>query len=515
MEMSQQSNVVIKDPVLLNEGVAGGQKYYQPIVNGVPGSGEGIDHERHIKRDTLENIFSIVAVLGDLTTILVGLGLAIRFRFQSVLVPSYIREVPALTVHNGYKLMALASLIVIWGLLRRDLYTYKVLLRPFKSIGKFAAAFAICLLTFIAISIAVRTDPPISRRFIAGSISLICLSVYAWRIILSRIMQIPSLAGSFRRRLVVIGGGSQTIRIQKELEENPDFQFVGWLQAIRPNRISDLDKYRLGSLHELGNVLHQNRIDVAVLTESESLQHEGVLAVAKVCESEHVQFRIVPHFFEILVSSVRPENIGGIQVLGVDALPLNGQRNRIIKRFIDVTGSVIGLMLSVPLIVIFGALVYLESPGPIFYTQVRMGRNGRLFRMIKIRSMKLNAEACGKVQWAKANDPRRLRIGTFLRKWNIDEVPQFWNVLKGEMSLVGPRPERPELVARFKSTVPHYQVRHTCHPGMTGWAQINGLRGNTNLEDRICFDIWYIESWNLLLDIKIMLLTFLRRENAY
>jgi exopolysaccharide biosynthesis polyprenyl glycosylphosphotransferase len=514
MEMSQPGNVVIKDSVLPKEGVTGGQKYYQPIIDGA-NRGESVYHERHIKRETLENIFSIVAMAGDLTTILVGLGLAIRFRFQSVLVPSYIREVPALTVHNGYKLMALASLIVIWGLLRRDLYTYKVLLRPFRSIGKFGAAFGICLLTFIGISIAVHTDPPISRRFVAGSISLICLSVYAWRIILSRIMQIPSLAGSFRRRLVVIGGGSQTMRIQTELEQNPDFQFVGWLQAIRPNRLADLDKYRLGSLHELGSILHNQRIDVAVLTESESLQHEGVLAVAKVCESEHVQFRIVPHFFEILVSSIRPENIGGIQVLGVDALPLNGQRNRIIKRGIDIFGSIIGLLLAAPLISIFGALVYLESPGPIFYRQVRMGRNGRLFKMIKIRSMKLNAEACGKVQWAKANDPRRLRIGAFLRKWNIDEVPQFWNVLKGDMSLVGPRPERPELVARFKSTVPHYQVRHTCHPGMTGWAQINGLRGNTNLEDRICYDIWYIESWNLLLDIKIMLLTFLRRENAY
>jgi exopolysaccharide biosynthesis polyprenyl glycosylphosphotransferase len=463
----------------------------------------------------MENIFSLAALTGDLTLILVGLGLAIHLRFQRVLLPSYIRELPALTFHNGYKLMLLASLIIIWGLLRRDLYASKALLRPFRSFGKFVSAFAICLLTFIGISIAIHTEPPISRRFIAGSLSLIFLSVYAWRIILSRILQIPSLAACLRRRLIVIGGGSQTMRIQKELEENPDFTFVGWLQAIRPNRIADLDKYRLGSLHELGTVLHDNHIDVAVLTESESLQHDGVLAVAKVCESEHVQFRIVPHFFEILVSSIRPENIGGIQVIGVDALPLNAQRNRLVKRLLDIVGGFVGLLLSAPLIAIFGALVYLESPGPIFYRQVRMGRNGRLFKMIKIRSMKLNAEACGRAQWAKENDPRRLRIGALIRKWNIDEVPQFWNVIKGDMSLVGPRPERPELVARFKSVVPHYQVRHTCHPGMTGWAQINGLRGNTNLEDRICYDIWYIESWSLLLDIKIMLLTFFKRDNAY
>lgn len=514
MEMSQ-GKFLMKESVFLKEEITVNQKYYRPIVDDGLIGGETVNDQKHIKRETLENIFSITAMIGDWVSVVLVFGLAVGLRFQTVMVPSYMRELPELKIYNGYKLILLASLIILWGLLRRDLYTYKVLLRPLRSLGKFVAAFAICVLTFVGLSIAVHTNPPISRRFITGSLSLIFLSVYGWRILLSRIIRLPSLADHLRRRLVVIGGGSQTMRIQKELEENPDFKFVGWLQAIRPNRLEELDKYRLGSLHELGNVLHHHQIDVAVLTEPESLQHEGVLSVAKVCESEHVQFRIVPHFFEILVSSVRPENIGGIQVLGVGALPLNGQRNRIVKRTIDIIGSVVGLILALPLMIIFGALVYFESPGPVFYRQVRMGRNGRLFKMIKIRSMKLNAEACGRAQWAQEDDPRRLRIGAFLRKWNIDEVPQFWNVLKGDMSLVGPRPERPELVARFKSAVPHYQVRHTCHPGMTGWAQINGLRGNTNLEDRICYDIWYIESWSLLLDIKVMVLTFLRRENAY
>jgi exopolysaccharide biosynthesis polyprenyl glycosylphosphotransferase len=224
---------------------------------------------------------------------------------------------------------------------------------------------------------------------------------------------------------------------------------------------------------------------------------------------------MVPHFFEILVSGLRPDTVGGIQVLGVEALPLNGYRNRLVKRLVDMTGAIAGLILSAPLIAIFGGLVYLESPGPIFYTQTRMGRNGRLFKMIKIRSMHLNAESHGRAQWAKADDNRRLRIGAFIRKWNIDEIPQFWNVLKGDMSLVGPRPERPELIARFKSEVSHYQVRHTCHPGMTGWAQVNGWRGNTDLEERIRYDIWYIESWSLLLDLRIMFLTFFRWDNAY
>jgi exopolysaccharide biosynthesis polyprenyl glycosylphosphotransferase len=207
--------------------------------------------------------------------------------------------------------------------------------------------------------------------------------------------------------------------------------------------------------------------------------------------------------------------VGGVSVLGVDSLPVNTYENRIVKRMVDIVGATVGLLLSCPLILIFGALVYCESPGPIFYRQVRTGRRGQLFQMIKIRSMKMDAEGSGKARWAKENDPRRLRVGAFMRKWNIDEVPQFWNVLKGEMSLVGPRPERPELIEHFKFTVPHYQTRHNCRPGMTGWAQVNGWRGNTSLEERIRSDIWYLESWNIFLDFRIMVMTFFRRQNAY
>jgi exopolysaccharide biosynthesis polyprenyl glycosylphosphotransferase len=195
-------------------------------------------------------------------------------------------------------------------------------------------------------------------------------------------------------------------------------------------------------------------------------------------------------------------------------MQLNDFANRLIRRVIDIVGAAIGLLFSIPLIGIFAAMVYWESPGPIFYCQKRLGRNGRAFKMFKIRSMRMDAEKNG-AQWTKENDPRRLKIGAFMRKWNIDEVPQFWNVLMGDMSLVGPRPERPELIAQFKYTIPHYQARHMCLPGMTGWAQVNGLRGNTSLEERIRYDIWYIENWSLGLDFRIIILTLLRQKNAY
>jgi exopolysaccharide biosynthesis polyprenyl glycosylphosphotransferase len=318
-----------------------------------------------------------------------------------------------------------------------------------------------------------------------------------------------------RQRLIVVGAGPETLEIKNQLSGSSEMEFIGWIQANRVNHVPELEAYELGSLHELSGVLQRYAVDVAVLTDTESLQREGVTHVAKVCEREQVQFKMVPHFFEVLVSGLRPSIVGGVPVLGVDSLPLNAYENRILKRTMDIIGACVGLLLTAPLIALFGLLVYRESPGPILYRQTRTGRNGQPFGMFKIRSMRMDAESEGKAQWAKENDPRRLKIGAFMRRCNIDEVPQFWNVLIGDMSLVGPRPERPELIEQFKFTVPHYQTRHSCRPGMTGWAQVNGWRGNTSLEERIRSDIWYVENWNLFLDFRIMARTLLPQKNAY
>jgi exopolysaccharide biosynthesis polyprenyl glycosylphosphotransferase len=469
----------------------------------------------HYSRETLESILLMVAIIGDFAMILLGFAVADILLFRSDWIPNYLDSQPMPTLINSYRQVIFGSMFVLWGLTGRDLYTYKNLLFPSQILGQLIRALCFCLFAFVGISLVISTDPPIPRTFFVCAVILIFLSIYNCRRLLSQVIQYPALAVRLRRRLVVIGGGSQTLHIKRGLGEDSDMEFVGWVQAIKPNQIAELEEYRLGSLHELGGILQRNGINIAVLTESESLQREGVLAVAKACEKEHVQFKMVPHFFEILISGLRPDVIGGIQLLGVDELPFDSYKNRVLKRTVDIIGALVGLTLSIPLIIVFGALVYRESPGPILYKQIRQGRKGRLFHITKIRSMRVNAEAGSKAQWAQPNDQRRLRIGAFLRKWNIDEVPQFWNVLVGEMSLVGPRPERPELIARFKSTIPHYQARHMCRPGMTGWAQVNGWRGNTDLQERIHHDIWYLEKWTIWLDFRIMFLTFIRRENAY
>jgi lipopolysaccharide/colanic/teichoic acid biosynthesis glycosyltransferase len=187
-----------------------------------------------------------------------------------------------------------------------------------------------------------------------------------------------------------------------------------------------------------------------------------------------------------------------------------------LKRVMDLVGASVGLLVSAPLLAIAALLVQRESPGLVFFAQERVGRNGKRFKMLKLRTMRPDAAESDHVnQSTQRNDPRVLRVGSIIRKWNIDETPQFWNVLRGDMSLVGPRPERTYHTSYLRDEIRHYNVRHTVKPGMTGWAAVNGWRGDTNLSERIRFDLDYIERWSVMFDGYIMLLTFTRNSNAY
>jgi exopolysaccharide biosynthesis polyprenyl glycosylphosphotransferase len=468
---------------------------------------------RRYRREPLENALSLAAMVGDFVMIVIGFLLAFWIRFHTSLIPAYKPGQQAASLSDYWKLILIGSFVVFLGLQRRNLYSYKKLLFPFKTISKFAGILGICMFAFLSILLIVRTYPPISRTFVLLATFLIILNVAAWRLALGRILRLSSFSSILRRRVVVIGGGQDRMRIQEGVEHSTDLTFIGWVQVH--NKAEGLEENRLGSIHELPGILRKHAIDIAVVLNPKVLSQEAVSATMKICENEHVQFKIVPQFFDVLISRLRPNVIGGVTVLGVESLPLRSYENWIIKRMLDIAGALVGLVLAIPLILIFGSLVYWESPGPIIYTQLRLGRSGRLFRIYKIRSMQMSAEENGEARWAQPNDSRRLRIGKFMRKYNIDEVPQFWNVLKGEMSLVGPRPERPSLISKFKNEIPHYNARHTCLPGMTGWAQVNGWRGNTSLQERIRHDIWYVENWSFWLEVRILYLTFFRHDNAY
>jgi exopolysaccharide biosynthesis polyprenyl glycosylphosphotransferase len=276
----------------------------------------------------------------------------------------------------------------------------------------------------------------------------------------------------------------------------------------------ELGYTQLGTLEELPEILERFGITSLVVS-PRRIPSQALRDIALICSDAIVGLHMIPWSTEIWIDHLMVRVVGGVPVLDIRDLRHDRSINKILRRCVDIVGSIVGLILSAPVIAILYIIIKRESPGPVFYRQVRLGLHDKPFELIKLRSMRLDAEKEKGAVWTVENDPRRLKIGEFMRKWNLDELPQFWNILKGEMSLVGPRPERPEFVEKFRDTVHYYNLRHCCKPGLTGWAAVHGLRGNTSLEDRLSYDLYYIEHWSLLLDFKIMLMTLLPPRNAY
>jgi exopolysaccharide biosynthesis polyprenyl glycosylphosphotransferase len=270
----------------------------------------------------------------------------------------------------------------------------------------------------------------------------------------------------------------------------------------------------LGSYSQLPRLVHECNATGVILADL-SIRTADIERLVVYCQRQSLDFKMIPGYFPALSSGLQVKTLNGVPLLGVTQLPLDKTLNRLAKRIVDIVGGTVGLIVFSPVMALFGLLVFIESPGPIFYRQLRMSRSGRTFYIHKIRSMRPNAEAKSGAVWAKEDDPRRLKVGSFMRRWNIDELPQFLNVLAGDMSLVGPRPERPELVERFKDEILNYNARHEVRAGLTGWAQIHGFRGNTDLRKRIEYDLYYLENWSLILDAYILIATLFKNKNAY
>ena len=301
-------------------------------------------------------------------------------------------------------------------------------------------------------------------------------------------------------RLVAKKVGQQPIlglRLEGFLCENP--QMVG----------QDLDGLPIvGHFAQIREVLDRNSIQVVIIALPLSA-HDRIMEIITNIGDEMVDIKVVPDLFKFMSLRGSVEEFEGLPIIGLRGSPMVGW-SRVIKRLTDILGSFFLLLVLSPVFLILAMAVKLSSPGPVFYRQQRMGLDGRVFTMLKFRSMRVDAETQSGPVWASENDPRRTPLGSFMRRTSLDELPQFFNVLKGEMSLVGPRPERPELIQNFKTNVPGYMLRHKMKAGITGWAQINGWRGNTSLEKRIEHDLYYIENWSLGLDLKIIMLTMLR-----
>jgi len=318
------------------------------------------------------------------------------------------------------------------------------------------------------------------------------------------------LAGIGLRKILIAGAGDLGRVVADRILEHRElgYQIVGF---VDDKAGGDHLGYRglplLGSLSEAADIVANEKIDdlyVALPLE----EHMKLLDLVESTSREGVDVKVVPDLLQFIALRARLEDLDGVPVINLNDVPLQGLSS-FIKRVLDIVISAGALAFMALPGLFISWLIKRTSPGPVFYAQERMGLDGKQFIVYKFRTMPVDAEAEGPV-WSDDNDNRATRVGTFLRRHDLDEWPQFWNVLKGDMSIVGPRPERPFFVEQFKHRIPQYMLRHKVKAGITGWAQVNGWRGNTSLEKRIEYDLYYIENWSVTLDIKIMWLTLIR-----
>ncbi|MGB8956072.1 MAG: undecaprenyl-phosphate glucose phosphotransferase, partial [Tumebacillaceae bacterium] len=326
--------------------------------------------------------------------------------------------------------------------------------------------------------------------------------------------------GYNKKFMLIVGAGELGRRVRLLMKDHREFGFevVGFLDDRLFPPTETVDGVPLmGTIDHLEQLLTDNIIDQVVLALPIDAHHRMGQIIA-ICEKMGVQSMIIPDFFPYLPARPRFEEVGGIPMIDIRYVPLDDVMNAGMKRTFDIVFSLFALILLLPLLSLLALLVKLSSPGPVFFSQERVGKNRRTFAMYKFRSMKISTSETAATQWTTADDRRKTKIGAFLRKTSLDELPQFYNVLKGDMSIIGPRPERPYFVNQFKVDVPKYMVKHRVRPGITGWAQVHGWRGDTSIEERIRYDIDYIENWTFALDLKIVLKTVINgfiNRNAY
>jgi len=470
---------------------------------------------RH-QREAARELLVIVSLLGDLVVSTLALLGAYWLRFVSPLVNIGVVHLEmTLTQYLPHIFLGVALVLVLLGngRLYAPAYLHAVR-RHWRIIGQVCALW---LIGYLTLSLFFKVNPEISRLFCVIASSLLLLSLMAWRKMLHVWLCRESTSRLIKQKVLFIGWGRESQRLVQAIEHEPAhiYEVVGVVpdNGFPAGGEPPASIPRLGAYDEVEEILRTHEVDMVLLTDL-GLPREQLVNIGLACEKAMIEFKLIPNVFQVFVSGLHLENFSGIPVLGISRLPLHYALNAYLKRAVDIVGGAAGLVLSLPLLGLFGAAIKLEDGGPVFYRQRRLGRNGQVFSILKLRSMRIDAESGGRPGWTVQADPRCLRIGAFMRKWNIDEVPQFLNVLRGEMSLVGPRPERPELIEGFKHQILHYNARHNIKPGITGWAQINGLRGDTDLTERVKADLYYIEHWNLLLDIQIMIMTFFKRQGA-
>lgn len=359
----------------------------------------------------------------------------------------------------------------------------------------------------------------ISRWYLAIYMTLNVAFIILYRYFLKKSLKHFREKGYNRQYVLIVGAGTLGKRFFRNLKQYPElgYEVVGFLDDYQQWDDMEAGRFKpiLGSVRDLDRVLNEELVDEVVLALPLDAHHKYPKIIAA-CEKAGVRTLIIPDYFDYLPARPVFDNFAGMPMINVRDIPLDLAGNRLLKRAFDIAFSLVAIILTLPVMIGIFIGIKLTSRGPVIFKQERVGLNRRNFYMYKFRSMKPLPEGVPDTGWTVENDPRRTKFGSFLRKTSLDELPQFFNVLLGHMSVVGPRPERPYYVEQFKEEIPKYMVKHHVRPGITGWAQSNGLRGDTSIEERIKHDIFYIENWTILFDIKIILRTIRNGfKNAY
>ncbi|HUW97026.1 MAG TPA: undecaprenyl-phosphate glucose phosphotransferase [Anaerolineae bacterium] len=419
-------------------------------------------------------------------------------------------------------LRAYASVILIQVLTLVSVFFFTRLYhrqRGLSLVDEFYSVFvAVSVGTIISVaanSFLIRNGPDYSRRMIVFSWILTIVLVTLGRLLYSRLIWSLQSRGIGGARVLIVGTGETGRMVLQAIRRLPGLGYEMAGMVSQDSRAEDLGVPILGTTDELLSLVRSEHIDEVIIALPDATSRE-ILPIISDCHRARVATRVYPSAFQLITSDLSIGHLGGLPLLTVRDTVLRGWRLTV-KRAMDIVGSVVGLVILSPFMVLTALLIKLNSPGSPFYTQERMGLDEKPFQMVKFRSMREGAENETGPVWAVKGDPRRTRLGAFIRRHSLDELPQFINVFLGEMSLVGPRPERPVFVEQFKQIIPRYVERHQEKAGMTGWAQVNGLRGDTSIVARTKYDLYYIENWSILFDLKILIktcFTFFRDKAA-
>lgn len=458
-------------------------------------------------RRNYSSIVTFSLLLSDVASIALAFYTAYRLR---LVIPIPERAAEGMNFEDFLPLLLLQVVAIVTAFFFGKMYHRRRTRYGSDELGTIFSGVSIGMLISIAVaSLTLKTSSgayDYSRGMVVYSWLLTIFFTLFFRGAQGRLQRLFQYLGYGRTRVVVVGSGDPAVAVMQRIAMTPrlGYDIVGAIPYNGARPILGVPV--LGTVETLPDILSREAVDEVIIALA-GASDEDMLHIISRCDRSSLSIKVYPDLFQIMAGQMTMGELGGLPLLNIRDVALRGWRVTL-KRVVDVAGSSVFLVLASPFLLLFALLIKLDSPGPVFFAQERMGLDGRKFWCIKFRSMRRDAERLG--TWTTKDDPRRTRLGSWMRARNVDEFPQFINVFLGDMSLVGPRPEQPRYVDEFRKRIPRYMERHREKSGITGWAQVNGLRGDTSIEERTQYDLWYIENWSVWLDFKIMFQTVWR-----